>query len=350
LINRYSAMATAEMWNEKGGYEIGGEKYQIEIVSVDDRNDPKLTVQGAERLTASEGIRYIIGPNTDVTATSVRPVAEKNKAIYFPYAFNKSLYIPPAGNAVLGMIASYQAGPIIYEYLRDKQNVKKIAFVTRNDSDGITQRDEGVKAAEQLGLEVVSSDTTYEADVTDFFPVLSNVVGTSPDLIVFSAVTPAHGPQMIRTARELGFEGPLATETAQDIKIINEVAGDYANGFVSVGGASTPEIRSAYMEEFIKRYNKVAGEWNDEAGTKAYALEMILATLAKAGPAAIDDIEPFKAAIPTFSMRNPFLKEEAQLTYVGEKDFGQKRQIGVPMVVNVVENGAFKTLFIGKVA
>jgi len=127
------------------------------------------------------------------------------------------------------------------------------------------------------------------------------------------------------------------------------VAGDAANGFISVGGASTPEIRSPYMEEFAKEYAKVAGEWNDEAGTKVYALEMILATLQKTGKAAIDNVDSFKAAMPTFEMKNPFLKDEAKLTYVGMTDFGQKRQIGVPMVVNEVQDGQFKTLFVGSV-
>ena len=86
------------------------------------------------------------------------------------------------------------------------------------------------------------------------------------------------------------------------------------------------------MEAFADEYAKVAGEWNDEAGTKAYALEILLATLKKTGAAGIGDIEPFKAAIPDFSMKNPFLKEEATLTYVGMADFGQKRQIVELMV------------------
>src|SRR3954471_19134422 len=55
LVNKYCAEATAQMVNDKGGIEIGGEKYRIQIVSVDDRNDPKLTVSGAERLIQQEG-------------------------------------------------------------------------------------------------------------------------------------------------------------------------------------------------------------------------------------------------------------------------------------------------------
>jgi branched-chain amino acid transport system substrate-binding protein len=348
LTNRYCAEATANMYNAKGGVDIGGEKYKIEIVPIDDKNDPKLTVSGAERLTQQDGVKYIIGPNVDTTAASVRPVAEKNGAIYFPYAFSKELYTAPASNAVLGMIASYQAGPIIYKYLMDEKGVKKVAFVARNESDALNQRKEGVEAAKTLGLEVVSAEDTYEPGTTDFFPVMAKVVGGAPDLIVLSGVAPADAPLLIRSARELGYQGVLSTETAQDAKIIQEVAGETANGFISVGGASTPEIRSAYMEEFAKEYAKVAGEWNDEAGTKVYALEIILATLQQT-PDALNDVEAFKKGIESLSIKNPFLNEEKTLTYVGDTDFGQKRQIGVPMVVNEFQDGEFKTLFVGSV-
>jgi branched-chain amino acid transport system substrate-binding protein len=348
LVNKYCAETTAQMMNEKGGVEIGGAKYKIQIVAIDDKNDPKLAVSGAERLTQQEGIKYIIGPNVDTTAASIVPVVEKAGAIHFPYAFSKNLYTPPASNSILGMIASYQAGPIIYKHLKEKKGVKSIAFVARNESDPLNQRDEGVAAAKALGLKIASAKDTYEPGTTDFFPVMSKVIKGKPDLIVLSGVAPADAPLLIKAARELGFKGTLSTETAQDAKILKEVAGDKAEGFISVGGASTPEIRSAYMEDFAKRYAKHAGEWNDEAGTKVYALEIILATLQQ-NPKALTDVNEYKKTIPAFSMGNPFLKEKAKLSYVGKQYFKQQRQIGVPMVVNEFKGGAFKTLFIGSV-
>ena len=232
LVNKYCAETSAQLYNEQGGFEIGGKKYKIEIVPIDDKNDPKLAVSGAERLTKQEGIHYIIGPNVDTTAASVQPVAEAAGAIYFPYAFQKTLYSPPHANAILGMIASYQAGPIIYKYLMDKKGVKSISFVARNESDPLNQRDEGVQAAKKLGLEIKSADDTYEPGTTDFFPVMSRVVGNNPDLIVLSGAAPADAPLLIKSARELGYQGILSTETAQDIKILNEVAGDAAEGFI----------------------------------------------------------------------------------------------------------------------
>ena len=43
------------------------------------------------------------------------------------------------------------------------------------------------------------------------------------------------------------------------------------------------------MEDFVRRYTARAGRWHDEAGTKVYALEMILRTLQSGRAAAIDD-------------------------------------------------------------
>lgn len=347
-ISNVRSMQTRAAWiNETGGVTIGGETYDIEIVTFDDQKDPKRAIAGMEKM-AQAGIHYVVGPNVDDGAAAVRPVAEANDIIYFPYAFPKALYTAPASNAVLGMIANYQSGPAIYKYLRDNKGVKTIAFLAANESDPLSQRKGGVAAARALGLEIVAEKDTYQNDTRDFVPVLTPVLRTRPDLLVLSGVAPGNAPLIIRAARELGYTGLISTETAQDAQVLAEGAGDLANGFISVGGASTPEIRSAAMEEFIDRYTKMFGEYNDESNTKVYALEYILETL-KANPAAIDDVAVFKAAMDTFEAPNPYMKGGAVLRYVGMTSFGQKRQVSVPMVVNEYRDGEFKTLFITEV-
>ena len=99
------------------------------------------------------------------------------------------------------------------------------------------------------------------------------------------------------------------------------------------------------MQDFIARYTRVAGSWNDEAGTKAYALEFVLGTIQAAGKAAIDDISAFKSAIPHFSAENPLARGRTTMTYFGTKDFLHKRQVGIPLVVNVIDKGQLRTLF-----
>jgi len=347
-ISNQRSMETRAAWiNETGGYTIGGTTYDIEIVSFDDQKDPKRAIAGMEKM-AQEGIHYVVGPNVDDGAAAVRPVAESKGIMYFPYAFPKELYTKPASNAVLGMVANYQSGPAIYKYLMDTKGVKSVAFIAANESDPLSQRDGGVAAASALGMNVVSANVTYQVDTTDFTPVLTPVMRSRPDLLVLSGVSPANAPQLIRSARELGFQGLISTETAQDAQVLREGAGDLANGFISVGGASTPELASEMMREFVDRYTKMFGEYNDESNTKVYALEYILETL-KANPSAIDDVTVFQASMDSFEAPNPYMVGDAKLRYVGSTSFGQKRQVAVPLVVNVYQDGAFETLFVAEV-
>jgi len=347
ISNQRSMETRAEWINEMGGVTIGDTTYDIDIVAFDDQKDPKRAVAGMEKM-AQEGIHYVVGPNVDDGAAAVRPVAEQKGIMYFPYAFPKSLYVAPASNAVLGMVANYQSGPAIYKYLIENKGIKSVAFVAANESDPLSQRDGGVEAAKALGLNVVSSNVTYQVDTTDFTPVLLPVIKTQPDLLVLSGVSPANAPQLIRSARELGYTGIISTETAQDANVLKEGAGDLANGFISVGGASTPQVASDTMREFVKRYTEKYGEYNDESNTKVYALEYIIDTL-KANPKAIDDVKQFQQTMDTFEAPNPYMIGDAKLKYVGNTSFGQKRQLSVPLVVNTYEDGEFKTLFIAQV-
>jgi branched-chain amino acid transport system substrate-binding protein len=346
--NVRSMQTLADWWNSSGGVKIGDDTYDIDVVTFDDQKDPKRAIAGMEKM-AQEGVHYVVGPNVDDGAAAVRPVAEKSGIIYFPYAFPKELYTKPASNAVLGMVANYQSAPAIYKYLKDNRGVKTIAFVAANESDPLSQRDGGAAAAKALGLTVVADKDTYENDTRDFTPVLTPIVKLNPDLLVLSGVAPANAPLLIRSARELGYKGLISTETAQDAQVLEEGASELANGFISVGGASTPEIRSKAMEEFIDRYTKKFGEYNDESNTKIYALQYIVDTL-KADPKAIDNIDEFKKTMDNFSAANPYLKDQSSsLHYVGTTSFGQKRQLAVPLVVNEYQDGKFKTLFVANV-
>jgi branched-chain amino acid transport system substrate-binding protein len=347
-ISNQRSMETRAAWlNELGGVKIGDTTYNIEIVPFDDQKDPKRAIAGMEKM-AQDGIHYVVGPNVDDGAAAVRPVAEQNGIMYFPYAFPKELYTAPASNAILGMVANYQSGPAIYKYLMENKGVKTVAFIAGNESDPLSQRDSGSAAAKALGLDVVSDTVTYQMDTTDFTPVLLPVIQTAPDLLVLSGVSPANAPQLIRSARELGYNGLISTETAQDAAVLQEGAGELANGFISVGGASTPELASDAMKEFVTRYTDMFGEYNDESNTKVYALEYIIETL-KANPAAIDNVDEFKKTMDTFSAPNPFMVGDAKLTYVGTSSFGQKRQVSVPLVVNEFKDGKFETLFVAQV-
>lgn len=344
--NVRSMETSADIYNNQGGYEINGKKYKIKIVQFDDKYDPKIAVAGMEKM-AQEGIQYVVGPNDDAQANAVRPIAEENKIVYFPYAFDKSLYTKPAKYAIFGMIASYQWEPSVYKWLRDKKGVKSISFIATNAADPLNQRDNGVKIAKGLGLNVLESKATYETSTRDFFPVLTPIIKQKPDLLVLSGVSPATAPLIIKTARQLGFKGYMAAGTALDAGILKEGAGSAANGFICQGGADA-SIQSEKMAKWIKYYTKKFGEYNDESNTKVFALEYILAVM-KSNPKAIKSTDEFLKTVDSgWSAPNLFFKDKnAKLKFVGKTTFGQDRQLGVPLTPKIYEDGKFETLYVG---
>jgi branched-chain amino acid transport system substrate-binding protein len=345
LVNRHCAEITAEMYNDAGGIDIGGERLKIEVICFDDALSPSRAAEGARSLTETEGVRYIIGPNVEQTMSAALPVVERNRAMLFPYSFTRSLYRPPRGNAVLCQVAGYQAIPSIYRHLIRNEGVKTVALVAPATAEGLRQRQDASRIATSLGMRVVCESPTYRVGAEDLESAVEPALAKRPDVLALPNVAPLDASRLIRRARELGFRGLVTTESAQDIEHLLATLGPDANGLVMVGGASLPETRSPRMQDFIRRFVRRTGAWNDEAGTKAYALEFVLCTLQMAGKSALDDIGPFKAAIPNFAIDNPLAQTRASMAYFGAKEFQHKRQIGIPLVVNTIRQGRLETLF-----
>lgn len=216
LVNKTSAETTAEMYNEKGGVEIGGEKYRIQIVSFDDRLDPRLALDGARHLIEQDGVRYIIGPNVDTTAGVIVPLLRTGGAVNIAYGFGRFLYTPPQRNSILGMVASFQAAPVIYRHLIETKGIRSVSFVARNEVDSLNQRDEGVQAARGAGLVVVSSSTEYAAGTTNFRPVIRRLLAARDNPVLVGAAGQLGGPALpsggtlldeVRRGEEEGCDG-----------------------------------------------------------------------------------------------------------------------------------------------
>jgi len=346
LASKFCAEATAEMYNEAGGVEIGRERYRVEIVAYDDGMQSGRAAEGARFLTETQGVRYIIGPNVEQTITAATPVAERNRAMLFPYSFTRSLYSPPHENAVLCQVANYQAAPRIYQYLMESEGVQTVSIVSPATPEGLRQRAEIIQIANRIGLRILSGAGVYRPGAEDIERSLGPALNPMPDVLALPNLAPRDSVLLISAAREMGFSGPITTEAAQDADLLINAIGAHADGLVMLGGASPVTSRNQRMHDFMGRYVRLAGNWNDEAGTKVHTLELILATLQMAGASALGDIGPFKAAIPHFSIENPMSNRRSQLTYCGDRDLRHKRQIGIPLVVNTIARGELRNLFV----
>ena len=344
LTLKYSTQAVAEMYNRKGGFVMEGVRYPIKVLAEDDKFDTKLARSGAEKLIFRDKLKYIIGPVTSPTCAGAQVVTEPAKVIMIGYGFNKALYLPQNPHTIFAMVAPFQSAPILYKFLMEKYNAKTLSLVAKNYDGALKTREWCTEAANKLGLKIVSAKETYESDTVDFFPVMGSVVKANPDIIDLTSPGPGDAAMAAKAARQLGYKGIICMQTGGDLKTFKEIAGNYAEGMICIGGATMPLIRTPYMNELMDIYKKIAGEWNEESATKIYPLEMILETIRVAGVKAFEDTEAFRAAMPKVAYKNPYIQGNPIMKYVGKEEFGQANQIGVPVVYVQVQGDKFEVI------
>lgn len=342
-VSRFAAETTAALHNEKGGIVLSGKRYMIEILAMDDRLSPDDSYTSVAALI-DKGARYVIGPNVEQTVQRVLPLIKAHGVMLFPYAMSRTLYSPPVSNTVLSQVAGFQAWPWIYRYMIEQKDVSSVAVLSPDTPEAMQQQQEAIVAARQAGLTIISCDGGYIAGSADPGARIAHILHREPDLIVLPNLAPSDAASLIRAARAIGFRGHFATEAAQDAQMLYDAVGDEADGMVILGGALSRGGGSAYLGEFVERYVDIAGTWHDEGGTKAYALEFILATLSRLGPRALTDVELFKTAIPDFAMRDPFGTGDQMLSYTGRKYFRQQRQLRMPLSIKIAEARGFRPL------
>ena len=82
-----AAELAAEDVNSKGGLEVGGKKYQVEVIAYDDHYKAADALTAFNRLVFDDGIKYVVGPLGSTPALALLPVSTENKVITMTMAF-----------------------------------------------------------------------------------------------------------------------------------------------------------------------------------------------------------------------------------------------------------------------
>ena len=74
-----AAELAAEDVNSKGGLEVGGKKYKIEIVAYDDHYKAADALTAINRLIFDDSIKFVVGPLGSAPALAVLPVTHREQ-------------------------------------------------------------------------------------------------------------------------------------------------------------------------------------------------------------------------------------------------------------------------------
>ncbi len=249
-----AAKPAQDLMNQRGGVTVKGQKYLIEIETVDDQSSPPGAVAATNKLLQA-GVKFIIAPIFIPNFMATGTISEEAKVLrVLPASIDPLLFGPPNRYSFDGEATHYGA-PYVYDKLKSIYPKLRRVAIVRPDDPGFKYPEEyTVKEIEKRGMEVVSREV-FRMPTDDFYPILTKVMAQKPDSIeLLSSILPfAKG--VIEQARELGFTGPITSvaHVADVNQLKNALNPKYAYDLYLAG----PDVMSPKMPAMIREFAKL---------------------------------------------------------------------------------------------
>jgi branched-chain amino acid transport system substrate-binding protein len=235
-----------EYINSKGGINVNGQKYTLDITTLDGKDSPDGATAAANELVFDKKVKFIAGTGPAFMVPAIDAVTEPNGVLYTAVYQNgqKVEMGPKYPLKFVGSNCSFSGHQAAMTYLKQKYpNVKTIAFILINDGQ-IADNDPVVRAtATKLGLSIVGDTIGFATDTQDFTPIAQKAVALNTDAIMIgNAISPWFALN-IKAIRGLGYTKPIFSScAAMVLPDVAAIAGADAEGFFGLSIPSNPDI------------------------------------------------------------------------------------------------------------
>lgn len=281
----------AEEINSAGGIEVAGKKYNLNIVSLDDKYLPNEAGANAKRLVQENKTPIIFTPHSG-GVFALQVFNQQDKFIIGAYTSepkvsevgNKlTVRIPPRYDGYLEPFTSYEM----------EKFGKKIAFLPTASQYGKDWSDKLKAHWEKEGGKVVYNSTIDFAKETDFFTIVTNALKKKPDVLFIGGASEPTA-KVAKQARELGFKGGFIVMDQAKFDEMKAVTGSYDALNGSIGVMPLVESSSPAIPDFAKKYKEKYGEDpGSEAGLNYISTYIFAEAMKAAG--SVDDAEKIQA-------------------------------------------------------
>jgi branched-chain amino acid transport system substrate-binding protein len=233
-------------YNKAGGLKVGNDIYKIKLIVEDDAMSLDQACTAATKLVKSDGAKFIIGPLIDAFKNAIYPITSQAGVLLGCVdTCNASRAITYEGNTdvskdrplyIRAHWANDEVTPYLLGYLRaNYPKAKKVAVcgVTEACTVGIYNWLQGTLS--KIGLERVGKLEQIAPDCSDYNPPVTRLLSAKPDAIFVAVSTPMTWGFVLKSARELGFKGPIFCATHLDVEFTNTIAGGGNTDIFGVG-------------------------------------------------------------------------------------------------------------------
>jgi ABC-type branched-subunit amino acid transport system substrate-binding protein len=249
----------AKLYNDAGGWEIGGEKYKVEVIVYDNQNDQVKAKSDVERLVLQDGVKFILGGSASAAVDAI--VTEPNKVLLCEQDMTGE-GVKPNLQYWFGTCDTTWGRGTNYSIYTDfmSRGCKTIVDIKSDDMMGHYVDMLCTSAAKAVGLTVLPS-VFYDPSTSDFGPIATKVKSLNPDCV---SVMYAAEIQIIPALRDAGYKGPieLSMPVEDDLpQMITKVGKEYLEGAEGViqdprGYQKDPRMLSL-LDAYVKEYGKL---------------------------------------------------------------------------------------------
>ncbi|MBC16651.1 Leucine-, isoleucine-, valine-, threonine-, and alanine-binding protein [Pseudodesulfovibrio profundus] len=253
----------AEMYlediNAQGGLEVGGTKYPLEFVYMDNESKAESAVNVALKLIEQEDVIAIIGPNSSKQAVPAGGTCNDNRTpMITPWSTNPDTTKDRPWVFRAAFLDPFQ-GPVVADFAAKKFGAKKSAVIFDISNDYAKGLAEIFKSSwEKKGLGPVVAFESHGTKDQDFSAQLTTIIAAEPDFI-FIPNNYNQVALIVQQARDLGYTGPFMGSDAWGTPDLVKLCGDacYNNYFSTHYAAAGAQ---GATKEFIDRYEAKYGD------------------------------------------------------------------------------------------
>ena len=283
-----TAVMIAEAINKVGG--ING--HPLELVIYDDESDETKAVLAVKRLLKKDKVPVIIGPSLSGNTLAVVKVMNDAKVPLVSCAASNKIVTPVVDRHWIFKVPQSDTHAVekIYDYLL-KNGIKKIAIMSVSTGFGASGREELLRLAPQVGIEILA-DERYGPKDTDITAQLTRIRGTDAQAIVNWSVGPTQ-VLAVKNWHDLGMTNMpfYQSHGFGSRKNITLAAGAAEGVFCPLGRVNIPDLVPADhpQKKVIEIYNKAYQEKYKEplssfGGHGWDALNLVIDALKAVGP------------------------------------------------------------------
>jgi branched-chain amino acid transport system substrate-binding protein len=247
----------------------------------DSQSDPRQSVAIAQKFVSDPNIVMELGDFSSPASMAASPIYQRAGLVQFGFTNSHPDFTKGGDFMWSTSVSQADEQPLLALYAVKHLGLKKLAVLHLNTDWGRTSRDYFVKAAKDLGADVVITEG-YIAEERDFRSTLVRVRDANPDgLIMISYYS--DGALIARQARQVGLKQTICAASSVYSPKFLELGGEAVED-VHLGTRYFPEDPRPEVQKFVSGFKaKYNGQEPDAFNAYSYDAMNVAAAVLKIG-------------------------------------------------------------------